>query len=111
MRCNTGHFQYNERGKTHRLHQAFQCGILQHEGIKDLLCLLAHVQQDCVVKQKEAEGVKACTHTTGKVFVCVRPHSSTAGLANIRGFVALWLYRSQCQSREAQARAHVCLIH
>lgn len=37
---------------TYSLHQAFQCGILQHERIKNLLCLFANVQQNCEMERQ-----------------------------------------------------------
>lgn len=35
-----------DSGATYSFHKAFQCGILQHQRIKHLLCLLADVQQN-----------------------------------------------------------------
>lgn len=53
VRCFVG--LYNDLKSTYSFHQAFQCGILKHEGIKHLLRLLAHVQQDCVVKKRKID--------------------------------------------------------
>lgn len=40
---------------TYSFNQAFQRGILQHEGVKHLLCLFAHIQQNCVVRGEKKE--------------------------------------------------------
>lgn len=37
----------------YRLKQAFQCGGVQHEGVKHLLRLLPYVEQDCVVEEDQ----------------------------------------------------------
>lgn len=45
------HNDHNKTRATYSFHQAFQRGILQHEGIEHLLCFLSHVQENCVVEK------------------------------------------------------------
>lgn len=63
-RRNPSYYKYNEVKTTYSFHQAFQRGILQHEGIKHLLCLLAHIQQDYVVK-RDGKASKQSMHVHG----------------------------------------------
>lgn len=46
-----------EWGATYSFHQAFQCGILQHQRIKHLLCLLADVQQNCADEKHKRDKI------------------------------------------------------
>lgn len=107
---------HHQHKSTYSLHQSFQRGILQHEGIKHLLCFLAHIQQHCVVR-KEGEGVKAKLERmlTG-VDTNTNPESVINGLfataafcgSFVGGFGDLWLY---CIVSLSKQRSRGTCIH